>query len=379
MKTTLMALWNSMYFHNVLVVSLIGILAWIGIKMSRREYWRVAFRQVFLRRSVRISFAILCLYTLIALLDSVGYHPVLRDANEQARRDAETGRVLRDRDGLTVLDLICSRLRRENEKTYSSPLATRQFIRETAFNETTQNNERIYPNLKYPRRHLLGTDQVGRDVFYQALKGIRTGMILGLMTTLIVIPFAILFGVLAGYTGGWIDDVIQFSYTVLSSIPPVLLIVAFMSLFDKPGLGPLCVILGITSWTGLCRVLRGEAMKLREMEYVQAAEATGTPRWKIMLKHVTPNLMHLVLITAVLGFSGRVMSEAFLTYIGIGVGMDTMSWGVMINDALGELSRDPVVWWKLTAAFIFMFGLVLPANLFGDALRDALDPRLRTE
>jgi peptide/nickel transport system permease protein len=379
MKNTIIAMWNSMYFHDVLVALLIGILAWICTRMSRREYWRVAFRQVFLRRGVRISFAILCLYTLIALLDSVGYHPVLRDESNEMRRDAQTGKVLRDRDGLTVLDLMCSKLRKAKEKTYSAPLASRQFVKETVFNEATQANERIYPELKYPRSHLFGTDQVGRDVLYQALKGIRTGMILGLMTTLIVIPFAILFGVLAGYTGGWIDDVIQFTYTVLSSIPPVLLIVAFMSLFEKPGLTPLCVILGITSWTGLCRVLRGEAMKLREMEYVQAAEATGIPRWKIMFRHITPNVMHLVLITAVLGFSGRVMSEAFLTYIGIGVGMDTMSWGVMINDALGELSRDPVVWWKLAAAFIFMFGLVLPANLFGDALRDALDPRLRTE
>jgi ABC-type dipeptide/oligopeptide/nickel transport system permease subunit len=372
-------MWNSMYFQDVLVALLVGVMVWIGVTMSRREYWRLAFRQVFIRRGVRISFFILCLYTMVALLDSVGYHPTLKDQDGNPRRDPKTEKVLIDKDGLTLLDLACTKLRNANEKTYSAPLATKQFTKETVYNEETEVNERVYPDLKYPRIHLLGTDQVGGDVLYQALKGIRTGMILGLMTTLIVIPFAIFFGVLAGYTGGLIDDVVQFVYTVLSSIPSVLLIVAFMSLFEKPGLVPLCVILGITSWTGLCRVLRGEAMKLREMEYIQAAEANGIPRWKIMFKHVAPNVMHLVLITAVLGFSGRVMSEAFLTYIGIGVGMDTMSWGVMINDALGEFARDPVVWWKLTAAFIFMFGLVLPANLFGDALRDALDPRLRTE
>jgi peptide/nickel transport system permease protein len=230
------------------------------------------------------------------------------------------------------------------------------------------------PPLKFPGRHLLGTDKIGQDVLFLAMKSIRTGMILGLITTLLAIPLAILFGVVAGYFGGLVDDLIQYVYTVLASIPNILLIVAFMVIFGQ-GLLQLSIVLGIASWTGLCRVLRGETMKLREMEYVQAAEATGVSRARIMLRHIIPNLMHIVLITAVLGFSGRVMSETALTYIGIGVGANTISWGVMINDALGELTRDPVVWWKLFAAFIFMLGLVLPANLFGDALRDALDPR----
>ena len=115
------------------------------------------------------------------------------------------------------------------------------------------------------------------------------------------------------------------------------------------------------------------------MEYVQACEAMGVSRGRILWNHIVPNLMHIVLITAVLSFSGRVLGEAVLSYIGIGVGADTISWGVMINDARLEMARDPVVWWKLVSAFIFMVGLVLPANLFGDALRDALDPRLRTE
>jgi peptide/nickel transport system permease protein len=136
--------------------------------------------------------------------------------------------------------------------------------------------------------------------------------------------------------------------------------------------------MGIASWTGLCRVLRGETLKLREMEYVQSCEAMGGSHRRIILRHIVPNLMHLVVITMVLGFSGRVLSEAALTYIGIGVGADTYSWGKMINDARMELARDPVVWWKLAAAFSFMLGLILPANIFGDAVRDALDPRLRT-
>jgi peptide/nickel transport system permease protein len=151
-----------------------------------------------------------------------------------------------------------------------------------------------------------------------------------------------------------------------------------MMIFGR-GLPQLCIIMGITSWTGLCRVLRGETLKQREMEYVQSAEAMGAPALRILRRHIVPNVLHIVLITVVLGFSGRVLSEAALTYIGIGVGAETYSWGRMINQALRELARDPAIWWNLAAAFVFMLGLVLPANIFGDALRDALDPRLRTQ
>jgi peptide/nickel transport system permease protein len=135
--------------------------------------------------------------------------------------------------------------------------------------------------------------------------------------------------------------------------------------------------MGITSWTDLCRIIRGETLKLREMEYVQAARAFGVSKMKIIYRHIVPNVMHLVLITFVLQFSGLVLAEAVLSYIGIGVGPEMGSWGNMINTARLELSREPVVWWSLLGAFLFMFGLVLPANIFGDAIRDALEPRLR--
>jgi peptide/nickel transport system permease protein len=140
----------------------------------------------------------------------------------------------------------------------------------------------------------------------------------------------------------------------------------------------LCIIMGITSWTGLCRLIRGETLKLREHEYVNAALSFGVNRLKILSRHIVPNLMHIVLISFILRFSGLVLAEAVLAYIGIGVDPAMESWGNMINTARLELAREPVVWWNLLAAFFFMFGLVLPANLFGDALRDALDPRLKT-
>ncbi len=369
--------WHNWYVQDAIVFVIVAVGVWIVRTLRRREYWRAAFRRVFRRKLVLISFSILCLYTAIALLDSVGFHPPLRDAQGEVERHPETGRRLMDPDGTSVLDVLLRGLRDSREKTYSAPMARVQFTKEMMVNDDGE-PVREYPVLKHPRRHLLGTDKVGNDVLYLGLKGIRTGMIIGGFTTMLVIPFAILFGVVAGYFGGWLDDLIQYVYTVLASIPSVLLIVAFMIVFE-PGLLQLCIIMGITSWTGLCRVLRGETMKLREMEYVQACEAMGVSRGRILWNHIVPNLMHIVLITAVLSFSGRVLGEAVLSYIGIGVGADTISWGVMINDARLEMARDPVVWWKLVSAFIFMVGLVLPANLFGDALRDALDPRLRTE
>lgn len=240
--------------------------------------------------------------------------------------------------------------------------------------------------------HVLGTDKVGEDVFYQALKSVRTGLIIGTLTTMIMLPLAILFGIMAGFFRGWVDDVIQYVYTTLNSIPSVLLIAAsilmvqvymanhpeqFNSLLVRADMRLLflCMILGVTNWTGLCRMLRAETLKLREMEYVQAAQALGVTRSMILFRHILPNVMHIVLISVVLDFSSLVLAEAVLSYINIGVDPTTYSWGNMINGARLEMARDPVVWWSLTASFIFMFTLVLAANLFADAVRNAFDPR----
>ena len=243
--------------------------------------------------------------------------------------------------------------------------------------------------------HVLGTDKVGQDVFYLSLKSIRTGLVIGTLTTLIMLPFAIFTGILAGYARGWIDDVVQYVYTTLNSIPGVLLIAAailmlqvfianhadyFETTVERADIRLLflCVILGITSWTGLCRLLRGEALKLREAEYIQAAMCFGVAHGKIITRHILPNVMHVVLITVVLDFSGLVLAEAVLSYVGVGVDPTMNSWGNMINGARLEMAREPVVWWSLLAAFLFMFILVLAANLFSDAVRDAFDPRTRT-
>ena len=240
--------------------------------------------------------------------------------------------------------------------------------------------------------HVFGTDKVGQDVLYQILKSVRTGLIIGLVTTLVMLPMAVLLGIVAGYFRGWVDDLIQYIYTVLNSIPGVLLIAAavlmmqvvidthpqwFSTAAERADLRllALCFILGITSWTGLCRLLRGETLKLRELEYIQAAQAFGVSSWRIIVRHILPNLMHIVIIALVMDFSGLVLAEAVLSYVGIGVDPTMTSFGTMINNARMELGREPVVWWSLAAAFSAMFILVLAANLFADAVRDAFDPR----
>jgi peptide/nickel transport system permease protein len=242
--------------------------------------------------------------------------------------------------------------------------------------------------------HVLGTDKVGQDVLYQALKSIRVSLIIGTLTTLVLLPLGVALGVMAGYFKGWVDDIIQYVYTTLNSIPGVLLIAAAVLMMqvviDRNAdwfptaaqradfrLLILCAILGLTSWTGLARLLRGEALKLSQLEYIQAAHALGVADARILSRHILPNVSHIIIIAMVMDFSGLVLAEAVLSYVGVGVDPATTSFGTMINSARLEMGREPIVWWSLAAAFSFMFLLVLAANLFADAVRDGFDPRVR--
>ncbi len=381
---------------DLIVYFLVLLIIYCAFAVRKEGYLSIAWHQIRTNKLAMVSMFILFLYIGVALLDSIRWRDVVLDSEGRVMHK-EDGSVIYSPQALSLLDRLLHDMRVNTEKTFSAPLATHLYVKETI--ELPDGTRiRDYPPLKYPGTHLLGTDKVGNDVLFSAIKGIRTGIVIGTGTTIIIIPFAILFGVLAGFYGGVVDDIIQYIYTTLSSIPSVLLIVAFMLIFGERGyqggliteediffkifvpndrLFWLCVIMGITSWTDLCRLLRGETLKLREMDYVQAARAFGVSSLRIIYRHIVPNVMHIVLITFVLQFSGLVLAEAILSYIGIGVGPEMGSWGNMINTARLELSREPIVWWNLFAAFIFMFGLVLPANIFGDAVRDALDPRLR--
>ena len=239
--------------------------------------------------------------------------------------------------------------------------------------------------------HLFGTDKIGTDVLYQAIKSIRTGVFIGSATLLFMLPLALVLGISSGYYGGKIDDCIQYLYTTISAIPNILLIVAavlaiqifftihsafFTSINQQADIKllVLCAILGLTGWVGLCRLLRAETLKLREMDYVAVAKTLGVSSVSIMIRHILPNIIPLVLMTFLLDFSGLVLAEAILTYIGVGVDPSINSWGNMIDAARFELAREPVVWWPLTAAFSFMFVFVLSLNFFGDGIKQTLDP-----
>jgi peptide/nickel transport system permease protein len=242
--------------------------------------------------------------------------------------------------------------------------------------------------------HVLGTDRTGNDVLYQSIKSIRTAFVIGALSTIATLPLAVGLGVMAGYFRGWVDEVIQYLYTLLSSVPNVLLIAACVLMvqvfFDKNPelfetgaersdlrLFVLCLILGLTGWAGLCRLLRAETLKLRELDYVQAAQAFGVSPWRIMARHIFPNVVHLMLITTVLDFCALILYEAVLSYVGVGVDPSMNSFGGMINQARTEMSRDPIVWWSFVSAFGFMVALVLAANLFADGVQEAFDPRSR--
>jgi peptide/nickel transport system permease protein len=242
--------------------------------------------------------------------------------------------------------------------------------------------------------HVLGTDVTGNDVLYQTFKSIRTAFVIGSLATLATLPLAVVLGIMAGYFKGWVDEAIQYLYTVLSSVPSILLIAACVLMvqvfLDKHAelfetgleradlkLFLLCAVLGLTGWAGLCRLLRAETLKLRELDYVQAAQAFGVGDGRIMRRHVFPNVAHLMLIVTVLEFSSLILYEAVLSYVGVGVDPSMNSFGGMINFARNEMSRDPVVWWPFAAAFTFMVTVVLAANLFADGVRDAFDPRSR--
>lgn len=423
-----------------------ALLAWGWVLSSSpqvKKQWHTIFKS-----SIALASAIVLLfYMLFALLDSVHLN------FEMAEQKSDT--IQYQTEMVSLLDLVFEHRMKHAERTYSAPFATTEYVKAILVDDEGVTKQEYLP-LKYIHKtniflgsliamavgvaisflliaihmfwrkqkgwkeeipwntayailalivvsftwlyllsfdyHVLGTDKVGGDVLYQSLKSIRTGVLIGVLTTLVMLPMAVLLGVSAGLFRGWVDDIIQYVYTTLNSIPGVLLIAAavllmqvlmnnnpqwFTTTAERSDLRLLflVLILGITSWTGLCRLLRAETLKISQVEFVTAAKAFGVSKWTIIRRHIVPNLMHIILISVVLDFSGLVLAEAVLSYVGVGVDPTMHSWGNMINQARLEMARDPMVWWSLFSAFIFMFVLVLAANLFSDRIQTVLDPR----
>ena len=218
---------------------------------------------------------------------------------------------------------------------------------------------------------LLGTDVLGRSVFYRVLAGAQTAMTIGLLTTALVIPVGMALGLAAGYFGGWVDAFIAWLYSVVVSIPDILLITAIAYTLGR-GIESMCVALAATQWVGIMRLVRGEVLKHKGREYVLAAQALGAGAGRVMFGEILPNVMHVGIVTASLVLLGAVKSEVILTYLGIGV-QDGASWGLLISGASQDLTND--IWWPLAGTVTAMFGLIYSLSVVGDALRDALDPR----
>jgi peptide/nickel transport system permease protein len=220
---------------------------------------------------------------------------------------------------------------------------------------------------------MFGTDMFGRSAFYKVIHGTRIAMTVGLVSALISMPVGVVLGALAGYFGGWLDDLIVWFYTTLSSIPNIMLLIAITFIMGK-GLTAIYVALGATAWVGLARVIRGEFIKHKSRDYVVAAEALGASHASRIFKHILPNVTHFVIINTSIQFVSAIKAEVILSFLGLGV-QGQPSWGVMIDDAKLELMRG--VWWQLAFATLAMLFVVLAFNILGDSLRDALDPKIK--
>jgi len=218
-----------------------------------------------------------------------------------------------------------------------------------------------------------GTDVMGRSILLKLVQGVYVSINVGFGTAILSAPIGIILGLLAGYFGGWLDEVISWLMTTLSSIPGILLLIAISYALGK-GLFAVYVALTSTSWIGLARILRGEVLKHRRMEYLIAAEAIGASHSSRLFRHILPNVFHQVVLSLSFMVEMGIRSEVLLSYLGLGV-QNLPSWGKMIDDAKGELHNG--VWWQLTAATVAMFFLLVSLNVFGDYLRDALDPKAR--
>lgn len=225
------------------------------------------------------------------------------------------------------------------------------------------------------RHHIMGTDALGRDVFQKVIQGAKIAFQVGVITSLIAIAIGVFLGCIAGYFGGFVDDIVVWLYSTFACMPTLLFILAIAMIMGK-GLTGIYLGIGLTSWVGLCRLIRGEVMKHKERTYVHAAKVLGLGNLRIIFHHILPNVMHLIIISFSLRFPSAIGTEVIMSFLGIGV-QNQPSWGIMISDARLRLWYG--VWWEMTFTTIAIFLMVLAFNLFGDALRDALDPRLRTQ
>ena len=327
----------NIWFQDFLVVAGFAGVAFFLYRNARSEVWHRALARLRRDRLGLAAGAVICVYLITGALETLQW-PDGRGGWESLLHKLTAGIAA--------------------EETYSAPLAKTLLGKPAALHGT----------------HVLGTDALGKDVLVETLRACRTALLIGGLTSALYIPFGAILGLAAGYFRRHTDEVITYLYSLVASVPTILLLVAIISSFGK-GFVSMTGALAFTSWVGVCRLVRGETMRQSGSQYVAAARALGQGHGRILTRHLLPNVMHLILITFILGFSSLVLFEVILSYLGVGLPVGTPSWGAMIDGARGELTREPAIWWNLAAASTALFGLVLSLNLFGDALRRAFDPK----
>ncbi len=235
-------------------------------------------------------------------------------------------------------------------------------------------NQDLVNNLQGPGGdHILGTDAIGRDVLAGMIHGSRIALTIGFLSMSIAISIGVVLGSLAGYYGGWIDIIISRMIELIITLPQFFLIITIVAMFQSGSIWLVMILIGLTGWTGIARFTRGEFLRVRNMEFVSAATALGFESRRIIFRHVLPNALAPVLVTAAFGIASAILTEASLSFLGFGVPPTTVTWGSVLSDARGNITA----WWLAVFPGLAIFISVLCYNLIGDGLRDALDPRLR--
>ena len=322
-----------------------------NLKLQGRSLWADAWAQLRRNRLAMVCLCIVIVYTIMAIYGEAVYR------------------------WCQIKDLTPSYQKQNLEEQYMPPSFMRLgSVAGRAEAGRPRSVSAATEGVKQLLKHPMGTDGLGRDVFQRLLQGTRIAFQVGIITSLIAIPIGVILGCIAGYFGGRTDDFIVWLYSTFASIPGLLFILAIAMVVGKGLLGVYLGI-GLTTWVGLCRLIRGEVIKHKSRTYVMAARALGLGHVRIMFRHILPNVFHIVIVSFTLRFPAAISTEVFMSFLGIGV-QGEPSWGVMISNARLRLWHG--VWWEMTFVTLAIFGIVLAFNMLGDALRDALDPRLKT-
>jgi peptide/nickel transport system permease protein len=334
-----------------------------------RGVWATAWRRLKSDRVGMVSLAVVAVFVLMILLSSVGL--VARDWQKEVAVPDAPPTFMGPKAKQTGTDPLADAVSRDARPVDLSdidPLAPK-------YDEWKERAAKIQVS-EPPRAETLpfGADRLGRNVLDKAVKGAEISIFVGLFAAVLATIIGTILGALSGYVGGKVGDFLEWVYNVFTSIPDILLIFAFAAVLGR-GIGTVILILGLVGWTGMYRLVRAEYIKHSSREYVKAAEAIGTSHLARMFVHILPNVSHVVLVRMSLYVVGFIKAEVILSFLGLGVPVDQVSWGTMLSEAQAELVLGH--WWQLAAATIFMATFVTAFSLFTDALRDALDPKLR--